>query len=72
MDKDLYRFDSAYGKVYKYSKQHSAYLFLTTFLNAGIKPKQPEETKLRLIAKWEDKEFKRLMYYRVWPGQLSS
>ena len=60
MAKDLYRFDTAYEKVYKYSEQHSAYLFLTTFLNAGIKPKQREETKLRLIAEWEDKEFKRL------------
>ena len=54
MAKDLYRFDSEYEKVYKYSKQHSAYLFLTTFLNAGIEPKQREETKLRLINEWED------------------
>ena len=54
--KPLYRFDTAYEKVYKYSEQQSAYLFLTTFYNAGIKPRQRDKTKLRLISEWEEKQ----------------
>ena len=54
--KPLYRFDTAYEKVYKYSKQQNAYLFLTTFYNAGIKPRQRDKTKLRLISEWEEKQ----------------
>ena len=56
MTKPKYRFDVAYEKVYKWSDMWGCYRFLTTFLNAGIKPKQRDKTKLRLIGEWEDKQ----------------
>lgn len=46
---EQYRFDDAYGKVYEYSEEHKAYLFIGTYLAYGIKANMREKTKVRLV-----------------------
>ena len=42
-----YRFDDAYGAVYKYSEECKAYVYLCSFLTAGIEPSDSEARQIR-------------------------
>ena len=43
-----WRFDDAYGKVFRYSAEHGAFLFYADYWQAGIRPNMRDATKVRL------------------------
>jgi len=53
---DKYEIDRAYGKVYEYSQQHRAHLFLCTFFQLGATPRNRDKTIIKLIERWKDEQ----------------
>ena len=48
-DETSYRFDDAYGSVYEYDDDANAYVYLMSYLSAGIDSTQALSTKVQRI-----------------------
>jgi hypothetical protein len=46
-----YRFDDAYQKVYEYSAEHDAYIYVSTYVKSGIDGRWGEERKVQQMEK---------------------
>lgn len=46
-----YRFDDTYQKVFEYSAEHSAYIYVSTYTQSGIGSRWSEERKVRKMEK---------------------
>ena len=46
---DRFRFDDAYGKVYKYDKTQSAYIFRGSYLAYGLNADMDDAEKIREV-----------------------
>lgn len=57
MEKEQYRIDRAYEKIYEYDKDQNAYLFLATFLQVGAKCKNRDKTIIKKIKDWKYHNF---------------
>ena len=51
---DRYRFDDAYGKVYKYDEDSDAYIFCGSYYAYGIDAQMPESKKLDIVSRDEE------------------
>lgn len=47
----LYRFDDAYQKVYEYSPQQNAYIYVSSYAQSGINGDWTEEQKAQQMEK---------------------
>ena len=50
---DQYRLDRAYGKVYEYSDDHRAYLYLCSFCTVGASARNRDKTIVKKIEEWK-------------------
>lgn len=51
MDKERYRIDDAYEKVYEYNEDQNAYIFIGSFLSFGITKKMSTKKQIEKIEK---------------------
>lgn len=47
--KDKYRFDDAYGKVYKYEQESNCYAFFGSYAAYGITAKMSDQKKTKIV-----------------------
>ena len=54
MEKEQYRFDNVYKKVYEYKERINSYVFIGSYLRFGIEKKNRDSTKIRKIQETAD------------------
>ena len=54
MEKEKYRIDRAYEKVYEYNEEDNAYWYLTNFLSIDAIYTNRDSTIIKKIEKWKN------------------